>query len=70
MVEYITEKAIVRIHPGKLTEEERRVVLENAAKAYIRNLQKKGNDLACLCSNDVCVSKCGSGISGTQSSES
>lgn len=42
MVEYITEKAIVRIHPGKLTEEERRVVLERAAKEYLRNIQKKG----------------------------
>ena len=60
MKEYITEKAIVRIHEGKLTEEERRVVLENAAKAYIRNLQKKGYDLDCLMCHGVCGNACGS----------
>lgn len=41
VTEYITEKAIVRIHPGKLTEEERRVVLENAARNFLRAIQKR-----------------------------
>lgn len=40
MKEYITEKAIVRIHPGKLTEEERRVNFENAAKEFFQAVQK------------------------------
>ena len=40
MKEYITEKAIVRIHPGKLTEEERKVVLEDAARNFFRAVQK------------------------------
>lgn len=40
--EYVTEKAIVRIHPGKLTEEERRVVIEKAAREFYQTLMKKG----------------------------
>lgn len=40
VTEYVTEKAIVRIHPGKLTEEQRRVVLEDAAKDFFRAIQK------------------------------
>lgn len=40
MKEYITEKAIVRIHPGKLTEEQRKVVLEDAARNFFRAIQK------------------------------
>ena len=43
MKEYITEKAIVRIHPGKLTEEQRKAVLENAAKEFFRAIQKAQN---------------------------
>ncbi len=38
---YETENAIVRIHPGKLTEEERKVVLENAARKYYEAIQKQ-----------------------------
>lgn len=34
MKEFITEKAIVRIHPGKLSDEERKKVLENAARQF------------------------------------
>lgn len=41
--EYRTEKAIVRIHPGKLTEEQRKAVLENAAKEFFRAIQKAQN---------------------------
>ena len=41
--EYITEKAIVRIHPGKLTEEERKVVFVNAAKEFYKAIQKQQN---------------------------
>ena len=37
---YETEKAIVRIHPGKLTEEERREVLENAMRKFYAAIQK------------------------------
>ena len=40
VTEYITEKAIVRIHPGKLTEEERKVVIENAARDLLKAIQK------------------------------
>ena len=39
--EYNLGYAIVRIHPGKLTEEERRVVLENAAKKFYREVLKQ-----------------------------
>ena len=42
VMEYDTGTAIVRIHPGKRTEEERRAVLEQAAKDFFRALQKKG----------------------------
>lgn len=38
--EYITEKAIVRIHPGKLSEEERKAVIINAAKEFYAAIQK------------------------------
>lgn len=37
---YETDKAIVRIHPGKLTEEERKVVLENAMRKFYAEIQK------------------------------
>ena len=38
--EYKTEKAIVRIHPGNRTEEERKVVLENACERFFKAIQK------------------------------
>jgi hypothetical protein len=41
--EYITETAIVRFQPGKLTEEERKVVITNAAKEFYEAIQKKQN---------------------------
>jgi hypothetical protein len=41
--EYITEKGIVRFHPGKLSEEERRVVIINAAKEFYAAIQKQQN---------------------------
>ena len=44
--EYITEKAIVRIHPGKLSEEERKVVIENAAKQFYKAIQKQNQKSA------------------------
>ena len=44
--EYITEKAIVRIHPGKLSEEERRVVIINAAKDFYKAIQKQNQKSA------------------------
>jgi len=40
VTEYVTEKAIVRIHPGKLTDEERRAVLEDASRNFLRAIQK------------------------------
>lgn len=46
MKEYITEKAIVRIHPGKLTEEQRKVILEDAARNFFRAIQKANQDKA------------------------
>lgn len=36
VTEYVMEKAIVRIHPGKLSEEERKVAIENATKKYLK----------------------------------
>ena len=41
VVEYTIGKAIVRIHPGKLTEEERRVVLEDAARKFYKTIQQQ-----------------------------
>lgn len=41
VAEYITDKAIVRIHPGKLSEEERKVVLENAARKFYKAIQQQ-----------------------------
>jgi hypothetical protein len=43
VLEYKTEKAIVRIHPGKLSEEERKVVMTNAAKEFYKAIQKSNN---------------------------
>ena len=40
VTEYITNKAIVRIHSGKLTEEQRREVLEDAARNFLRAIEK------------------------------
>lgn len=37
---YETEKAIVRIHPGKLSDEERKVVLTNACERLFKAIQK------------------------------
>lgn len=42
--EYDTGAAIVRIHPGKRTAEERKAVLEEAAKQFVRALQKQGKE--------------------------
>jgi hypothetical protein len=44
--EYITEKAAVRFHPGKLTEEERKVVIVNAAKEFYKAIQKQNQKSA------------------------
>jgi hypothetical protein len=44
--EYITEKAIVRIYPGKLSEEERKVVFESAAKQFYKAIQKQNTQSA------------------------
>lgn len=50
MKEYIFENAIVRIHDGSRSEEERKVALENAAKTYIRQIRKKNPDFDKRCS--------------------
>lgn len=44
--EYRTEKAIVRFHTGKLSEEERRVVIINAAKEFYKAIQKQNQKSA------------------------
>ena len=36
--EYRIGKAIVRVHPGKLTEEERRVVWEDATRKFLKEV--------------------------------
>ena len=46
VTEYNTGKAIVRIHPGNLTEEQRRAVLEDAAKNFFRAIQKSNQSKA------------------------
>ena len=43
VAEYNFEKATVRIHPGKLSEEERRAVIENAAREFYKAIQKAKN---------------------------
>lgn len=40
MTEYNFGFAIVRVHDGKLTEEQRRVVIENAAKDFYKAIQR------------------------------
>ena len=37
--EIITEKYIVRIHTGKLTDEERKEVLKNATRQFFQDIQ-------------------------------
>lgn len=44
VTEYITEKAIVRVHPGK-SEEEMKASLEEAVRRFYRALEKKGQPL-------------------------
>lgn len=41
MQEYKIENATVRIHPGKRTEEERRVAIEKAAVKFLKQVHKK-----------------------------
>lgn len=40
--EYNTGRAIVRIHDGKLTDAERKVVLTEAAQRYFKAIIKQG----------------------------
>lgn len=44
VMEYDTGAAIVRIHPGKRTAEERQAALEEAAKTFYRAIIKSGSD--------------------------
>jgi len=44
--EYRTEKGIVRFHTGKLSEEERKVVIVNAAKEFYKAIQKQNQKSA------------------------
>lgn len=44
--EYKIGKATVRIHPGKLSEEERKVVIINAAKEFYKAIQKQNQKSA------------------------
>lgn len=37
---YETEKAVVRIHPGKLTNEEFRTTIEQAARKFYSDIRK------------------------------
>lgn len=45
-VEYQTKKGIVRFRTGKLSEEERRVVIINAAKEFYKAIQKQNKKSA------------------------
>ncbi len=40
---YETEKAIVRIHPGKLSPEEFRATIESAARKFYSDIKKTEN---------------------------
>lgn len=40
VTEYMTDKAIVRIHPGKLSEEERKAVIERAAQRFFKAIEE------------------------------
>ena len=42
-MEYQTKKGIVRFHTGKLSEEERKAVIVNAAKEFYKAIQKQQN---------------------------
>ena len=42
MKEYITDTAIVRIHPGERTEDERRKALEKAARSFYAAIHRSG----------------------------
>lgn len=42
VVEYDLGTAIVRIHPGKLTEEERKKVITNAAERFYKKAVQQG----------------------------
>lgn len=42
VVEYDLGTAIVRIHPGKLTEEERKKVITDAAKRFYKKAIQQG----------------------------
>ena len=42
--EYQTERAIIRIHPGKLSDEERRAVIEAGAKRFYEVIIKEQNE--------------------------
>lgn len=41
VTEYVSEKAIVRIHPGKLSEEERKEVLKKAAVKFFMAIEQE-----------------------------
>ena len=41
VTEYVTETAIVRFHPGRLTEEERKLIIVDAAKDFYKAIQKQ-----------------------------
>lgn len=49
MKEIITEKYIVRIHPGKRTEEERKEVLKSASEKFYRGIQSCPNHYDRIC---------------------
>ena len=50
--EHRTEKAIVRIHPGKLTEDQRRAVLEDAGRTFFRAIQRVKQGKAGMAENE------------------
>lgn len=41
---YETDTAIVRVHPGKLTDEELRKVLEDASRQFYKAICRKGKE--------------------------
>lgn len=60
MIEIKTEKYAVKIHPGKMTDEERKEAIINAAKKFYQGIQPclVGNDNSCTGNQSPCVQPC------------
>lgn len=53
VTEYITETAIVRIHPGKISDEELRARMEEACINFYKAIRKAGKEQEIRCSTQM-----------------